>query len=254
MPVHYRIRPLLLGQFTRFPLKHFLEGAPDKQTVAAPCLGWLAYGSNGEIIVVDTGPGDPSGQAAILHHEFTRSPEQRIDRAIEAVGTDPGDVGTVVFSHLHFDHCADAELLPNARFVVHKDELRYAVAPRSEHASAYDCGLVGVQPAWLRIFDRLEIIERDADVLPGASIIHTPGHSPGSLSVCFDTKAGRYAVAGDLVNRQENWQGNSTRRHILPGFISDRHACEASMRKLDRSADTVLASHDERSLDHSMYP
>lgn len=253
MSSRYTVTPLLLGEFTAFPLRHFLDGAPEDEVVSAPCLGWLARGSGGEVVVVDTGLGDPSDPAAGLHYPFTRDPGQRIDAALRTAGVDPAEVTTVVFSHLHFDHCADGDLLPNARFFVQADELRYAVAP-GPHGRAYDCGHVGVRPAWLNVFDRIETLEGDVELLPGVQVIHTPGHSPGSMSVSFDTRNGRYAVAGDLVNRLENWSGDGRRRHVPPGFHTDREECERSLARLESFADVVLASHDHRMLEHHSYP
>jgi N-acyl homoserine lactone hydrolase len=250
---YYTITPLLLGEFTAFPLKHFLEGAPDDEIVTAPCLGWLARGTGGEMVVVDTGMGDPGGPAGALHYPFTRSPEQRIDKALISAGVDPAEISAVVFSHLHFDHCADGEFLPNARFFVQAEELRYAVVPGG-HGRAYDCGHAGVLPAWLRVFDRIEVLDGDVELMPGVNVIHTPGHSPGSTSVSFNTRRGRYAVAGDMVNRVENWMGDHDRRHINPGLYTDRDQCERSLARLETFADVVLASHDHRMLEHDSYP
>jgi N-acyl homoserine lactone hydrolase len=35
----------------------------------------------------------------------------------------------VIFTHLHWDHCSNVNLFPNARFTVQDKELRYAVSP-----------------------------------------------------------------------------------------------------------------------------
>ncbi|GAA5148284.1 hypothetical protein GCM10025768_09730 [Microbacterium pseudoresistens] len=249
MSNYYTLQPLVVGTFTAIPLSHFRSDAPKDATVAAPCISWLARGDDGDLIVVDTGPGDPAGDAAKIHYPFTRGPGQRIDEALRVVGVDPEDVSTVILTHLHFDHCADGELLPSARFYVQRSELEYAERPDARQERAYDLGHDGIRPAWWKIRDRISVIDGEHELTPGCTILHTPGHTPGSASAVFRRQDGvRVAIAGDLISRMENWS-NERGDHIPPGLVTSLADCAASWRALKHAADVVLASHDERMLD-----
>ena len=246
MPTTFSLVPLVVGRFTEFPLRHFLHGWPTAETVEAPCLAWLIQGDDGSVILVDSGPGDPSARSAQYHARFTRTANQRIDHALQGIDVDPELLTTVILTHLHYDHCADLDRLPNARIYVQKSELEYAVSPRQEHASAYDCGHVGIVPQWMRVFDRIQVVDGAHKLNHGVELLHTPGHSPGSMSVVVTTAQGRLAIAGDLISRVENWRGDGINKPIPPGFFTDLGACHESIVKLAVAADAVLAAHDDR--------
>ncbi len=246
MPTTFTVTPLVVGRFRKFPLSHFLRGWPTAETVEAPCLAWLIQGDDGSLVLIDSGPGDPSAGSAQYHARFTRTPDQRIDRALQAIGVDPVLLTTVILTHLHYDHCADLDTLPNARIYVQRAELEYAVTPREQHATAYDCGHDGIIPQWMNVFDRIHVIEGDNELTPGITLLHTPGHSPGSMSVVVTTAQGRLALAGDLISRVENWRGNGIDRPILPGYFTDLDACRESLARLATAADAIVPAHDDR--------
>jgi len=50
---------------------------------------------------------------------------------------------------------------------------------------------------------RVDYTLEEGMALPGVSALHTPGHTPGSMSYVFETGAGRVLVAGDTVYGRE---------------------------------------------------
>jgi len=246
MSTTYVLSPLIVGVFPAFPVDRFVHGSLDSTAVQAPCIAWLATGSDGSKVLVDTGPPVPTPLTAAFHMPLVVRPEHRIDRAMRAAGVDPNDIQTVIFTHLHYDHCAHGELLPNARFLVQQNELRHAVLPNQDQRGAYEVGYPGVIPAWMTVFDRMSPVDGTVEVAAGCTMLHLPGHTPGSAGVVFDTAVGRVAVAGDLINRLENWSGPDG-GHAPPALFTDLTACGTSLTVLERTADHVLASHDFRS-------
>jgi N-acyl homoserine lactone hydrolase len=245
----FEMTPVVVGHFPAFPLNRFLLGAQDGVTIEAPCLSWVARNEAGRLTLVDTGPLAPTAETSKVHIGLEVRPEHRIDRALERAGFDPADVDTVVFTHLHFDHCAYGEHLPNSRFIVQAAELRYAVLPdRAPQRIAYEVGYDRVFPSWFTVFDRLITVDGVYEVAPGCRMLPLPGHSPGSAGVVFDTALGRVAVVGDLVNQIENWR-SSAGSHIPPALHTDLDACLASFAVLEHEADIVVASHDYRMLE-----
>ena len=127
-------------------------------------------------------------------------------RLVEA-GAAPETIDRVVVTHLHFDHAGgtttwadDGETavpaFPNARYHIGWEEFDTAMHPNERNAASYlkrnfaplgDAGVV-------------EWVEGGHEVAPGISVISTPGHTLGHLSVTIDDGAGRKIVfLGDLV-------------------------------------------------------
>jgi len=247
MSITYQLSPLVVGVFPSFPVDRFVHGSTDASAPPAPCVAWLATGSDGSRVLVDTGPSAPTPRTAAFHAQLEVRPEHRIDGALRARGVDPDEIRTVVLTHLHYDHCGHGDLLPKAEFLVQRVELQQAVSPLAHHCGGYEVGYPGVTPAWMSVFDRIRPVEGRAEVAPGCTMLHLPGHTPGSAGVVFATGVGRVAVVGDLVNRLENWAGPEG-GHAAPGLFSDLNDCHASFQLLEREADKVLASHDFRAL------
>ena len=88
-------------------------------------------------IMVDTGTPDAAFVREYFGYTFERPAEEDTLLQLTGAGIDPADVRDVVFTHLHWDHCSNVELFPNARFTVQDDELRYAVSPIPLHRRAY---------------------------------------------------------------------------------------------------------------------
>lgn len=243
----YELRPLIVGIFPAFPYNRFVHGAASAEPVRAPCLSWLASGSDGSLILVDTGPPAPTELTAPIHFGLEVRPEHRIDNALRVAGVDPALITTVVLTHLHFDHCGDGETLPNAEFLVQRRELQHAVSPEPAQCAGYEVGYPGVLPSWMRVFDRIRPLDGITEITPGAVVLPLPGHTPGSSGVVFTTAQGRVAAVGDLVNQRENWDAPGG-GHAAPGMFCDLDDCYQSLARLEHVADSVLASHDFRSV------
>src|SRR5580693_204626 len=92
--------------------------------------------------------------------------------AVAELDLSPADISLVINTHLHFDHCGQNAVFKHAPFYVQRAELDRA---RREAPDLHD---------W---FDfngaRFELLDGDTDVLPGLSVIATPGHTAGHQCV-----------------------------------------------------------------------
>ena len=253
MDNQFVLQPLEVGRFPAFPLNRFLlNGEPDK-SVEAPCISWFARSTSSDLaILVDTGPAEPTEETSKFHLPLEVGEKRKVHNALKSHGIDPEEITHVVFTHLHFDHCAYAQHLPNAKILVQKSELQYAVAPQKAHLGGYEASRPNVIPSWMRSFDRIVPIEGDISVAPGFQILLLPGHTYGSSGVVFNTAQGTCAVAGDLINQVENWEGDNG-RHIPPAANIGIDQCHESFKRLEKEADTILASHDYRMFDKTRY-
>lgn len=250
----YTIKPLLVGMFPTFEKSTFVLGLDPGTKVRAPCIAWLIEGERGEKVLIDTGPHGSEAPTARYHNRIEQAPHHRLDQALKAAGVDPQEVGTVIFTHLHWDHCYHPELLSHAAFYVQKSELTYAIDPIEWHRTAFESGIPDGPPPWFGIFPRLHPISGDREIFPGLIVYHLPGHTPGSAGIAIHTRAGVYLVAGDTIPMMENWEGNRKQRHIPSALVTNALDYFHSFQRIEQIADHILPSHDLRALDQSIYP
>src|ERR1700753_689643 len=121
-------------------------------------------------IMVDTGTPDAAFVREHFGYTFERQDSEDPRLQLHGAGVDPADVRDVVFTHLHWDHCSNVELFPNARFTVQDDELRYAISPIPLHRRAYQ-HLPRTAPPWLPVLRRLNPVSRAAQLGPGGRTV-----------------------------------------------------------------------------------
>ncbi len=193
-----------------------------------------------EPILVDT-----SGSAEVmgaLRSEPVR-PVMDFDAALAKVGLTPRDVRTVVHTHLMYDHCANSNLLPGARFIVQQAELDFALNPHPMMAGAYQ----------RHLFENLnfETIQGDVDLAPGVRLLFTPGHTPGTQSVAVETGAGLAVITGfcclaESFSPQSSpaWKGAATPLVIPSGIHTDMVQAYDSMMRVKEMADIIIPFHE----------
>jgi glyoxylase-like metal-dependent hydrolase (beta-lactamase superfamily II) len=204
-------------------------------------------------IMVDTGTPDAAFvREHIGYGTFERPDGEDPLTVLAGAGVDPADVRHVVFTHLHWDHCSNLGLFPNATFTVQDRELRYAVKPIPLHYRAYQ-HLPGTQPPWLSVLDRVSPVQGTAEIAPGVSAVHLPGHTPGSQGVLVETDKGKYLIAGDNLDSYDNWTGDESTPHIPSGAFSNLIEYTETFGKIEALECEPIPSHDQRVLDTRVF-
>ena len=139
-----------------------------------PVLAFAIAGPDG-VVVVDTGMVETTAEVDAAWqptlHEWP----------------DLAEVVAIVNTHLHFDHCGG-----NGRF---GDVPIYVQRAELEGARGED-----YVEEWVHVDGaRYELLDGDAEVVPGISALSTPGHSPGHQSVVVETDEGPVVLAGDVT-------------------------------------------------------
>lgn len=152
-----------------------------------------------------------------------RGGEKRILEAIEELGRSSSQIANILVTHHHFDHCgalARLRQLSCSKVFAHRDEIPYINGELPPARFIYTRPLGGILWPMLSRFVRVEATEVDVpltdgqylDPLGGLRVVHTPGHTPGS--VCFYSPERRLLVAGDALT-------NFLRRVSLPPFTAN---------------------------------
>lgn len=247
----FKIRPLSTGRFLEMEKSNFTYAVDQGVKIQSTILMWFIDGAKNKILV-DTGGSDPEWGAR-YHHPIEQKPHEDPIKAIEGLGLKPTDIDIIVNTHLHWDHCFNNHLFPNAKILVQKEELRYAICPLPCHALYYESQLIGMTPAWLKALDRIEVVEGETEIERGITLLPLPGHTPGFHGVLVELPSGPCLIAGDNIPLFENWEGNNQTAHIPPGIHVDLRDCYRSMKKIESIGGAVLPGHDLKVLEKEIY-
>ncbi len=170
-------------------------------------------------------------------YEIHAEPEHHVAAQVEALGVSRGDVRYAITSHLHWDHVGAIGHFPAARHLVHRADWEYARDPDWFARFAYPAGHIGRSTAW-DPFDVDETGQRD--LLGDGSVvaIHSPGHSPGLISLLVRLDSSPVLLTSDAAVSSEHFADQA-----LP-FYLDAPATVRSVRRLRE----VVAEHDVRAV------
>jgi N-acyl homoserine lactone hydrolase len=203
------------------------EGHP-RAGEACPVYAFLVRHPDGHVLV-DTGVSD---HPAI---ERVYRPERRpLADTLAALDLRPADVVAVINTHLHFDHAGENRLFPETPIFVQAPEYEAARGPRYTVPDAVD--FPGA---------RFELVNGEAEVLPGITLVPTPGHTPGHQSVLIESEEGRVLIAGQAAySAAEFARAQCPNERDLAGQW-DEEQYRASLRRLwELGAHRVYVSHD----------
>jgi glyoxylase-like metal-dependent hydrolase (beta-lactamase superfamily II) len=174
----------------------------------------------GGAALVDTGVGGPQKWL-----DDWRVVNRSVADALEELDMTPGDIGMVINSHLHFDHCGQNAVFKHAAFYVQRAELDRARRESPQLTSWFDF-----------MNARFELLDGDTEILPGLRAIATPGHTAGHQSVVVESADGLLDVlVGDAAYtpRQYLEPGGDD---LPDGQASDVSAWRASVERIRSSS------------------
>ncbi len=153
--------------------------------------------------------------------------------ALAARGVDRLEIRSVVLSHLHFDHMANAECFPKAEIVLHESEFAYV----QDHMND-DSALSRFQVEGLLRSPQLTLVCGELEVLPGVKMICTPGHSGGHISLVMTVDGKCVVLAQDAIKHRGEIESCN------PAGAFDEEAARASIRRIVGMADIIVPGHD----------
>ncbi len=200
----FTIRPLNTGYIPTKTFQYqfhwsasaYLKDVRD-ELMALPCFTFLIEGGD-KPVLVDTGMAWTE-RADKFHHAGSHQEEgEDIESRLKSVGYECGDIDTVIFTHLHWDHQYYAEKFKSARAVCGKRELEFALSPIPLNYKSYEYPVLGLTAPFKSL--DLETVEGETEVIPGIRMFDTPGHCPGHMSVEVDCADGdSYILGGDTM-------------------------------------------------------
>ncbi len=158
---------------------------------------------------------------------------EHLEQGLRSRGLTPDDIPLVVLTHAHWDHVQNVDLFPRATFVLHPKELAYSRAPRKGDWATPNYFAATLQGGKIR-----EVVEGD-ELESGVTVLETPGHAPGHISLLVNTPEGVAVVAADAFPDA----GTVRRGRPYLIFWSEREA-EESVRKIRRHSNVIYPGHN----------
>jgi glyoxylase-like metal-dependent hydrolase (beta-lactamase superfamily II) len=141
-------------------------------------------------VVVDTG----IGGGALPELPIGTFPDRLRD-----AGVAPGDVDTVIFTHLHFDHVGWAGLFTGAEHHAHAIDWAYWVTDATPETGPgrEDFGAIPAPERLAPLASSIVLHEGErSEIVPGVVLRLAPGHTPGHCIV----EAGKHVLLADAAH------------------------------------------------------
>jgi glyoxylase-like metal-dependent hydrolase (beta-lactamase superfamily II) len=203
---------------------------------------WVVRGPH-DVLLLDTGFDQPV--AARRGQELVAPMRE----CLAAAEVDPGEVGTIVLSHLHFDHVGNLELFPQAELVVQAAELEFwsdPIALRPQFASVAERSYLDTV-ARADAAGRIRRITGDTTLAPGITAISLPGHTPGQQGLRIDGADHGVVLASDAVHYYDELRHDMT--FVIVHDVAEMYRSYDRLRAYETSGDVVVPGHDTEVLD-----
>jgi glyoxylase-like metal-dependent hydrolase (beta-lactamase superfamily II) len=186
--------------------------APDERNRIPLGMRCLLVEHDDGLILIDTGAGNKENakfhdiygleNSGALNAEGVA--RTNLEDAIVAAGHRVDDIKLVINTHLHFDHAggdtyvdsagAVRASFPNAKYITQKGEHHWAMHTNERTAASY------FERNWepIREAGNFELIDGEREIVPGISVIMTPGHVPFHQSVLIDGGSEIACFLGDV--------------------------------------------------------
>jgi N-acyl homoserine lactone hydrolase len=169
----------------------------------------------------------------------TLSLKRTLADQFKEIGVDPAKVGTLIVSHYHGDHHGQAETVANARLLIGAGD---AAALRGEDEK-------GALAPWLEGRRPVEEISADRDLFGDGRVIvlHTPGHTPGHLSLLVKLQGKAFLLTGDLVHdRDQLAERKPSGNHV--DKVRGKAEIERIIALAEREKAAIVVGHDQDDL------
>lgn len=178
--------------------------------------------------------------------DFHLRPEEEIGPQLQALGYNPKDVNKVVLTHLHQDHDGGLHYFPNAEFVISRKEW--------EVANGFAGRMAGyLNQLWPKSLNTrlIDFTGNSFAGFPGSyqigeglTLVPTPGHSAGHMSLIYEDHDARVLFIGDTA-----YSEYALINEITDGVTTDIETAKTSMRRVrsvfaNDKKNIVLPSHD----------
>lgn len=186
----------LKNLFASVPLEEVQEALRERglpiDYVTTP-YSYLCANTGEHQVLVDMGAGD-----------YLAPRTGKLLQSMGAAGIDPAEIDTVIITHAHPDHIGGAlddggrPVYGNARYYISADEWHFWFSGASV-AKAPERFVRFARKFLKPLRDRTNLVEGQAEIVPGVRVIPAPGHTPGHIVVELTAADQSLMYIGDTV-------------------------------------------------------
>jgi len=217
--------------------ENYIGGDPHDILEPLAYFVWVIKGAR-TTYVLDTG----FDQA--MADKRGRTITRPVAEGLLAIGVKPDAVTDVIISHLHYDHCGNHTLFPQAHYHLQDREMAYATGRCMCHAhQRIPFEVDDVTAMVRRVFDERVVFHAGSEQLvPGLTVHHIGGHSMGLQCVRVATRRGHVVLAADATHLYAHIEDG----RVFPICYSVAETLEgyATIKKLADSPSHIIPGHD----------
>jgi len=200
--VTYEAYAIRFGILPAFSVSGLVAGADRTRKLDIPVMVWLLKGSNGRLVLVDSGFYRQPFLDQWKPQNF-RTPAD----AVEAAGVKADAITDIVISHAHWDHVDGADLFPKATVWIQREEYRYytgeAWFARNTHGGVFADDMQALLK--INTDGRLRFVDGDdQEIVPGIRAYIGGKHTWASQYVSVKIDGGTAVFASDNIYLYEN--------------------------------------------------
>jgi hydroxyacylglutathione hydrolase len=200
-------------------------------------IHWIEGVNANSYIVIEDG-------LMLVDTGMPRNAKKIVDYISNTLGRQPSDLKTIVLTHCHIDHAGSAcELrrLTNAKVAIHQEDADFIAGrkPMPAPKGAISILLKAFSPFFKFTPVQPDMTLKENDKVGRLKVIHTPGHTPGSISL-YDPDR-KILFSGDTVRYIKGKIEGSPK-----SFTLDMHLARQSIEKISQlDFDVMLSGHGE---------
>lgn len=226
------------GTLRNFPVAGLIAGVDTSRRLDIALTVWLIRRPDGRNVLVDAGFYRDKFVSRWKPADFARPSD-----AVRAAGVTPEQITDVIISHVHWDHLDGADLFPNARIWLQREEFDHHVDSaghgRDRTIDSVDAAMLGS----LARAGRVQLIDGDAQqIMPGLTVYTGGKHTFASEYVGVQTAAGTVVLASDNMYLYENLATHRPIAQTLDAASNLR--AQERMTKIASSARLIVPGHD----------
>lgn len=234
----WEVYAIRYGALPSFRVAGLIAGADTSRRLDATLMIWLLKGPDKRIVLVDAG-----FKRADLIARWKPLDYQRPDSAVARAGVPAEAVTDIIISHIHWDHFDGADLFPNARIWIQREEVDHHIdsvgTVLNRAIDAPDAAMLNA----LRAAGRIQLVNGDAQqIIPGITVYIGGKHTYQSQYAGVHTTEGTVVLASDNMYLYENLERQVPIAQTLDA--ASNLAAQRRMTTIATSPRLIVPGHD----------
>jgi len=221
-----------------FPVHELVAGADTTRTTDIAMMYWLLDGPAHRRVLVDAG-----FYRSHFIDSWKPADYRRPSDALATFGVPADSVTDVIISHVHWDHLDGADLFPNARIWIQREEYEHYVGREGEPLDAAIDTVDAAMLAGMNRAGRVTLVDGDGQsILPGITVYTGGKHTFASQYVGVRTSKRMVVVASDNCYLFENLVRHRPIAQTLDS--TSNLAAQERMRRIASAERWIVPGHD----------